>query len=330
MQVETLRYFVELNEAGSFYGAARKSFLSHQGLNKAITSLEDELGVKLVERTSRGVRLTTAGDIFLDYAREALSAYDRMLDEIYAENRYASSSGSPLVIHLTYYASQVSRPIVEGMDVMDSIRIVEEGFQQIVRKASKSDGGELFLVDVYDETERKIAERRNLIFEPVLISQFGVVWKDGSPLAGRRAIHREQLADFPLAVDSHREMMKLVENVMQDYPLNNIRLGVAEPRTTLEYAAKSNRAASTFDSFGFILAKENPSIATDGLNFTPLSTPRSICKVGFLYAREARPNVRARHGIEGLKAHLRMRYEHYFERYPLDSKAYLQPGRSTE
>lgn len=318
MQVETLRYFVELSEAGSFYGAARRSFLSHQGLNRAISSLEAELGVKLVERTSRGVRLTTAGDVFLDYSRDALGAYDRMLDELYAEDRYASSAGSPLVFHLTYYPSQLSRPIVEGMGVMDSISIVEEGFQQVMRKAEGSDGSDLCLVDVYSEAEGEIAGRGSLVFEPILVSQLGVVWKDGSPLAGRRVIHREQLADFPLTVDSHREMMKFLEDVMQDYPLNNIRLGVAEPRTRLEYAAGSNQAASTFDSFGFTLAQGNPSIATDALNFTPLSTPRSICKVGFLYARDARPNVRARRAIERLKAYLHERHRPYFERYPID------------
>lgn len=317
MQIEALKYFVALHEAGSFYGAARKSFLSHQGLNKAISSLEAELGVKLVERGGRGVRLTTAGDVFLDYARDALASYGRMLDGIYAEDRYASPAGNPLAFHLTYYPSQLSRPIVEGMGTMDSISISEEGFQQVVAKAAGSDGSELFLADVHGEAGGAPGEQGGLIFEPVLVSQLGIVWRDGSPLAGRRAIHREQLADLPLAVDSHREMMQLVEGVMQDYPLNNIRLGVAEPRTRLEYAAKSAEVASTFDSFGFALARENPSIATDSLRFTPLSTPRSMCKVGFLYPRDARPNVRARHAIERLKAHLQERYRDYFERYPI-------------
>ena len=65
MQIESLRYFIELARAGSFYGAAKNTFLSQQGLNKAITSLESELGVKLVERSRRGVRLTSEGEAFL-------------------------------------------------------------------------------------------------------------------------------------------------------------------------------------------------------------------------------------------------------------------------
>ena len=52
MQIDTLRYFVELARVGSFYGASKNVFISQQGLNRAISSLESELGVKLVERES--------------------------------------------------------------------------------------------------------------------------------------------------------------------------------------------------------------------------------------------------------------------------------------
>ena len=317
MQVETLRYFIELAQAGSFYGAARNAFISQQGLNKAITALEDELGVKLVERGSRGVRLTTGGDIFLDYARRALVDYKSMLDELYAENRFVVPDAPPLVFHVTYYPAQISRPFIDDMDVIESVRVSEEGFRRIVESAAASDGSELYLVDVYAETADELEQRSDLLFEPMLVSQFGVVCQDGSPLSGQRVVHREQLADVPLAVDSHRETMRLVGNVMQDYPLNNIRFGVSEPRMTLEYASKSKQVASMFDSFGFELAQRSSSIMTDGLNFTPLSTPRSLCRIGFLYARNARPNVRARHAIDRLKQHLAEHYADYFARYPL-------------
>lgn len=318
MQLETLRYFVGLANAGTFYGAAQHMFISQQGLNKAITGLEAELGVKLVERNSRGIRLTNHGDIFLDYARKTLDSYDDMLDELYAESHYSEPASKPLVFHVTYYPAQISPPFVAGMDASDSIRVVEQRFQDVLELAAQSDGSELFMVDMYADTLENVDRLPGLVFEPVLISQFGVVWKDGSPLGRHRVIHREQLADVPLAVDSHREMLRLVDNVMQDYPLNNIRMGVAEPRTTLEYATKSDQVASTFDSFGFELAKANPTINTEGLNFTPFSTPRSLCKIGFVYAKGVRPGVRARHAIERLKRHLRQHYGEYLARYPLE------------
>ena len=168
MQVETLRYFMELVRAGSFYGAARRSFLSQQGMNKAISALEDELGVKLVERGSRGVRLTTGGDIFLDYARRALADYDAMLDELYAESRYAMPDAMPLVFHVTYYTAQISRPFIDGMGVIDSVRVVEERFHRVAEGAAVSDGSELYLVDMYSETLAEVAKRADLGFEPAI------------------------------------------------------------------------------------------------------------------------------------------------------------------
>lgn len=192
MQLDTLRYFVELAMAGSFYGAAKNTFMSQQGLNKAITSLEEELGVKLVERSKQGVRLTTGGDIFLEHARSILGDYGQLLDELYAEeSRYYPSNLAPLIFHVTYYLAQISSPFTGGMAILDSVKIAEEPFWEILEKARHSDGSELFLVDAYADSLEKLAEDNDLVFEPVAISQLGVVWRKGSPLAESRVIHRE-------------------------------------------------------------------------------------------------------------------------------------------
>lgn len=318
MQVETLRYFVELSQAKSFYAAAKRLFISQQGLNKAITALESELGVKLVERTRRGIRLTSAGEAFSAHAEAMLEEYSSMLDELYTENRYMAPGDSSFTFHVTYYIAQISRPFIDGMDAVSSARITEEPFAQILASATESDGSELFCIDANANTVEYLEDQDELIFEPVVSTQLGIVWSDGSPLAGYRAIHREQLKDYPLAVDTHREMMRFVEYVMEDYPMNNIRFGIAQPHQTLEYATHSPEVASTFDSFGFMLAKDSPRIRTDGLHFTPFSTPRSMCKIGFVYAKNARPNVRARHAIERLKRYITEAYPAYEKRYPLE------------
>ncbi|MBE6464113.1 MAG: LysR family transcriptional regulator [Eggerthellaceae bacterium] len=318
MQIETLRYFTELAQAKSFYAAAKRLFISQQGLNKAVTALESELGVKLVERTRRGIRLTSAGEAFSAHAEAMLEEYSSMLDELYTENRFMAPDDSSLTFHVTYYIAQISRPFVDGTNAVSSARIAEEPFSQILESAAKSDGSELYCIDANANTLEFLANQDELIFEPIISSQFGVVWLDGSPLAGYRAIHREQLVDYPLAVDTHREMMRLVECVMEDYPLNNIRFGIAQPRQTLEYATRSPEVASTFDSFGFMLAQDSPRVHTDGLHYTPFSTPRSMCKMGFVYAKNAKPNVRARHAIDRLKRLLAEMYPEYMKRYPLD------------
>ncbi len=316
MQIDTLRYFVELARIGSFYGAAKSVFISQQGLNRAIASLESELGVKLVERERRGVRLTSAGEVFLEHAKTLLLEYSDMLKDLYAEHTTSSANDARLVIHMTYYPSQISEPFVRSMKASGSISLVEEPFQQVVAGAVDSDGSELFLCDLYGPDER-MGDFPDLVFEPVIASRAGIVWRSDSPARIRGAIHREQLADMPLTIDSHREMMRLAEYIMEDYPLNNIRMGVANPKGRIEYQGSMESVASVYDSFGYTLIQANPQLANENLNFTPFSTPRSITKIGFLYNKKARPNVRARHVIETLRHYIRTNFADYLKRYPL-------------
>lgn len=316
MQIESFRYFEELARVGSFYGAAKSVYISQQGLNKAISSLESELGVKLIQRESRGVRLTSSGEVFLRHAKVLTEEYSDMLKDLYAQHTTSSPGDERLVIHMTYYPSQISEPFIRQMKAFGSLNLVEEPFQQVVEGALQSDGSELFVCDMYGTPDR-LSEFVNLTFEPMVATRMGVVWSTESSFAPQGDIHREQLADLPLSIDSHREMTHLAEYIMQEFPLNNIRYGVANPKARIEFAGGDDDIALLYDSFGFWLIQANPHLENSSLCFTPFSTPRSIAEVGFLYNKKAKPNVRARHVIEVLRRHLREHYADYFARYPL-------------
>jgi DNA-binding transcriptional LysR family regulator len=76
VELRHLRYFVAIAEERSFTGAAERLWIAQPGLSAQMRRLEDELGVQLLERHSRGVRLTPAGELFLERARVALAASD--------------------------------------------------------------------------------------------------------------------------------------------------------------------------------------------------------------------------------------------------------------
>ena len=64
MDTEDLRLFINVVEAGSFTGAAEQEDLPTSTLSRRIRKLEDELGVRLLERTTRRLRLTELGEEF--------------------------------------------------------------------------------------------------------------------------------------------------------------------------------------------------------------------------------------------------------------------------
>jgi DNA-binding transcriptional LysR family regulator len=72
MDLRQLRQFVAVAEARSFRGAAERLFMAQPPLSVAIRKLEEEIGVPLLERGSRGVRLTAAGQAAYDAALKCL------------------------------------------------------------------------------------------------------------------------------------------------------------------------------------------------------------------------------------------------------------------
>ncbi|WP_260738601.1 LysR family transcriptional regulator [Tunturiibacter lichenicola] len=74
MELRHLRYFVAVAEAGSLQVAAHQRLHTTQpSLSRQIRDMEEEIGAKLLTRTSRGITLTAAGRVFLDHARVVLS-----------------------------------------------------------------------------------------------------------------------------------------------------------------------------------------------------------------------------------------------------------------
>jgi DNA-binding transcriptional LysR family regulator len=76
--------FVRVVERGSFAAAAEETGLTPSGVSKAVTRLEDRLGVKLLQRTTRRLMLTAEGELLLARGREILAAIESTEAEVMA------------------------------------------------------------------------------------------------------------------------------------------------------------------------------------------------------------------------------------------------------
>ncbi|MEP4380153.1 MAG: LysR family transcriptional regulator [Alphaproteobacteria bacterium] len=174
-RLREMEVFVAVVEAGSFVGAATDIGASPPAVTRAVASLEDRLGIRLLTRTTRALRLTEAGERFVEHARRLLGEIEQ------AELDTLGEAGTPSG-HLTLTASStfgrmVLAPIVtaflaEHPKVTASVRLhdrvvdlLDENIDVAVRIAELPDSSMV---------ARRVGEvRRLLVASPDYLKKCG-------------------------------------------------------------------------------------------------------------------------------------------------------------
>lgn len=186
-----IEVFIAVNEAGSFAKAGQRLRLSPPAVTRAVSALEDRLGARLFNRTTRSLAITDIGARFLENAR-------RILDELGEAERDALGETSAPRGHLTITASvtlgrSVLAPVVSEFlrqfpDVTISVmlldriaNLVEEGIDAAVRVGSLP--------------ESSIVARRLGSVQRVLIASPAYLARAGTPLVPQD-LKRHAMIDF--------------------------------------------------------------------------------------------------------------------------------------
>jgi DNA-binding transcriptional LysR family regulator len=199
MELRQLRYFVAVAEELHFRRAAARLHISQPPLSQQIAALEEELGVRLLERTRRRVELTPAGEAFLRDARATLAELD-----VAVSTARAISAGQEGVLRVGFVGSALlsivpstvqrfrrARPGVE-------IELRERSTVEQMRAVSTG------LVDV-GLVRPPIETDESLHTEVVMRERTVAALPEGHPLAALRRIPLRRLAAEPLVLFPRRQ-----------------------------------------------------------------------------------------------------------------------------
>ncbi len=188
-----LRYFVAVAEELHFGRAAERLHVAQPGLSQQIKVLERLLGVRLLERTSRQVRLTPAGDLLLTESRRLLAETERAVERVRRTGRgeigrvtiAAIGSATYDVIPRLLRAQRKRLPDVEVV-----LREMSTPAQVQALRSGEVDIGFLRLPADTDE----------LVAHTVREDRMAVMFPEAHPLARRSRIRLSDLAREPLVL----------------------------------------------------------------------------------------------------------------------------------
>jgi LysR family transcriptional regulator, transcription activator of glutamate synthase operon len=190
MDLRQLRYLVALAEERNFTRAAAREHIAQPALSQQIRRLEEELGLTLVERTTRRAEMTDAGQLLVGRARRILAELESAHTEMLGLKGMHAG-------HLTIGAMHTMGPV----DLSLALAIFHErhpGVELTVREHSSEEMAEMLRVDELDLAFLSVTERiesRGLGLQLLVSEELVVLLPRDHALGARRRLRMSELAD---------------------------------------------------------------------------------------------------------------------------------------
>jgi LysR family transcriptional regulator, transcription activator of glutamate synthase operon len=189
MELAQLRYLVALAEELHFTRAAAREHIAQPALSQQIRRLEEEVGLALVERTTRRVSITEAGELLVARARRVLAELEAAGAEMQALRGVQSG-------RVVVGALHTMGPIDLSQVLADYHRL-HPGVELTVREQSSEELAEMLRVDELDLAFLSVTERvesHGLGLQQLVSEELVVVLPVEHPLSERTNVRMAELA----------------------------------------------------------------------------------------------------------------------------------------
>lgn len=175
-RLREMEVFVAVVEAGSFVGAAAHLHISPPAVTRTVASLEARLGIRLLIRTTRALRLTEAGEGFVANARRLLAEIDA------AEQEAVGETGTPtghlsLTASSTFGRSVLAPVITDFLAAHPGVSVSARFLDRVVDLIEEDVDIAVRIAELPDSSlvARRVGEvRRMLVASPDYLSEHGV------------------------------------------------------------------------------------------------------------------------------------------------------------
>jgi DNA-binding transcriptional LysR family regulator len=209
VEIRHLRYFLAVSEELHFGRAAERLHIAQPPLSQAIRKLEEELGVLLLERTSRVVSVTPAGAVFADLARKVLAEFEVAV----AEARRAGGASAFRIASLPHLPIELLLSFLDALNERNLAYRPHVTHLPSLEQVRRLRAGELELGVFHDPGETEGLEQEPLFpGEPL-----AAFLPEGHPLAERSILGPEDFRDEVLIVSRevnpalHERWLGLIE-----------------------------------------------------------------------------------------------------------------------
>jgi DNA-binding transcriptional LysR family regulator len=281
MELRHLRYFIAVAEHLHFAHAAEALVTAQPSLSRQILQLEDELGVRLFERTKRRVALTSAGAIFLADARRVMLAVDASVRHV---RESADGTRGQLRIAFISGAMMMKLPAVlrEYRRRYPDVEVVPHAMPYPEHIAALR-GGTIDIAWSIATPDPDIAS------QVVRRETFLVVLPDNHPLASREVIDLEALRRESLVV-----IARTISPVLYDDTMANCLAGGMRPPQIHEAFEEESVLGLVAGGFGIALVPFAWSrIGVPGLVFRGTSAESTLAESLIWHRDRSTPLVSA-------------------------------------
>lgn len=199
MNIQYLKYVVEVDKTGSINKAAKNLYMGQPNLSAAIKELEKELGISIFYRSKKGVFATKEGEKFLFHAKKIISQVNE-LKSLYKPNT------SNLPIHFSIAACRATYITIAISNFINNLKnkkgmtvnFNETNSLNVINEVANGNAeiGIIRYQNIHENYFASLLKSKNLIFEPLWESKLFLTFSENHSLISEKEIKSEMLKKY--------------------------------------------------------------------------------------------------------------------------------------